>query len=67
MNTKEHRSKIGLPVTVENIRTGAILEYGTMTEAANALGVTQPRFAHKKIFINGRYTQKNLLYNIRRS
>lgn len=40
--TQEHRSKLGLPVTVENIYTGATTEYATMTEAANALGVTQP-------------------------
>lgn len=47
---------LGYPVTVKNIYTGAILEYGTMTEAGSALGVTQPLI--KKYLLTGDILKK---------
>ena len=57
--TQEHRSKLGLPVRVENIYTGAIIEYATMTEAAAAMGVTQPLI--KKYLLQGDVLKKTYI------
>lgn len=55
--SKEHLAKLGLSVTVENIHTGEIVEYTSMTEAANALGVTQPLI--KKYLSTGKVLKKS--------
>lgn len=55
----EHRSKLGTSVEVKNIKTGEIVKYLTMTEAGQALGVTQPLI--KKYLISGELLKKTYI------
>jgi group I intron endonuclease len=57
--TEEHRAKIGTSVEVKNIKTGETVKYKTMTEAGQALSVTQPLI--KKYLITGELLKKTYI------
>jgi hypothetical protein len=55
----EHRAKVGTSVEVKNIKTGETVKYRTMTEAGQALSVTQPLI--KKYLITGELLKKTYI------
>lgn len=55
----EHRAKLGTSVEVKNIKTGETVKYLTMTEAGQALSVSQPLI--KKYLTTGELLKKTYI------